>query len=310
MTKRCTISKLGPHHFHWGSQTYIMGILNVTPDSFTDGGRYLDPERAIERARTMVAEGAHIIDIGAESASIAASKPELAEELKRLLPVVNRLSQDQTATLSVDTYKSQVADAVLAAGAHIINDISGLHADPELADVIAQHGAGVVIMHMQGHPRQVSRDPQYNDVVADVMAYLSRGIEKALRAGIGEDRIIIDPGIGVGKRTQHNLEILRRLKEFHQLGFPILLGHSHTSVIGNILELPVHQRLEGTLAVTAVSITHGVDIVRVHDVKANARVARMADALTRPMSVPEDGWAFDAVTGEQRRPLRPVGGLS
>lgn len=285
-----------------------MGILNVTPDSFSDGGRYLDPARALTRASEMIAEGADIIDVGAESASAAASKPELEQELSRLLPVVSELAAGDRVAVSVDTYKSRVAEAVLSAGAHIINDISGLHADPDLPHVIAQYNAAVVIMHMQGYPRQPVREPRYDDVVADILQYLTIGIERAVKAGIPESNIIIDPGIGVGKRTRHNLEILRRLSEFKQLGFPLLLGHSRTSVIGNILEAPVDDRFEGTLAVTAVAVTRGVDIVRVHDIKANVRVARMADALVRPVVEPEDGWPFDAVTGQRRRPLRPVGG--
>lgn len=300
--------QLGHHRFQWGQRTYIMGILNVTPDSFSDGGRYLDPARALTRASEMIAEGADIIDVGAERASAAASKPELEQELSRLLPVVSELAAGDRVAVSVDTYKSRVAEAVLSAGAHIINDISGLHADPDLPHVIAQYNAAVVIMHMQGHPRQPVREPRYDDVVADILQYLTIGIERAVKAGIPESNIIIDPGIGVGKRTRHNLEILRRLSEFKQLGFPLLLGHSRTSVIGNILEAPVDDRFEGTLAVTAVAVTRGVDIVRVHDIKANVRVARMADALVRPVVEPEDGWPFDAVTGQRRRPLRPVGG--
>ncbi|HEY8449262.1 MAG TPA: dihydropteroate synthase, partial [Bacillota bacterium] len=289
-------------------RTYVMGVLNVTPDSFSDGGLYLAPERALARAQRMIAEGADIIDIGAESASIAASKPALAEEIARLEPVVGALAAKGQVALSIDTYKSRVAEAMLAAGAHLINDISGLHADPELADVVAAYGAGIVLMHMQGTPRNVAREPRYDNVVDDILAYLSTGIERALAAGIARERIVLDPGIGVGKRTRHNLEILRNLQAFRRLGFPLLLGHSRTSVIGNVLELPVGERLEGTLAVTAVAITKGVDLVRVHDVRANVRVARMADALVRGIEEPADGWPFDAVNGTQRRSLRPVGG--
>lgn len=300
--------RLGPRTYHWGRRTYIMGILNVTPDSFSDGGRHLAPERAMARARAMEAEGADVIDIGAESASIAASKPELDEELARLLPVVETLARETGATLSIDTYKSAVAEAVLEAGAHVINDISGLHADPDLAAVIAQHDAGVVIMHMQGHPRDVAREPRYDDVVDEVAAYLAEGIERAVRAGVREEAILIDPGIGVGKRTRHNLDLIRRIGELRQrLGFPVLLGHSRTSVIGNVLEAPIHDRAEGTLAVTVFAATQGVDMVRVHDVGANTRAARMADALVRGVTEPADGWPFDAVTGRQRRPLRTVG---
>ena len=305
---RATSVQFGPRTFRWGSRTYIMGVLNVTPDSFSDGGLYLNPERALARAREMIEQGADIIDIGGESASLKASRPSVEEEVARLLPVVTTLAAEGRVTLSVDTYKSAVAAAMLEAGAHLINDVTALRADPELAGVIAHHGAGVVLMHMQGTPRQPVREPRYARVIDDLLAYFSESIERAVRAGIDEQRILLDPGIGVSKRTRHNLEILQNLEAIRALGFPVLLGHSRTSVIGNILELPIHERLEGTLAVTAVAVTKGVDVVRVHDVRANVRVVRMADALVRGVTEPPDGWPFDAVTGEQRRPLRPVGG--
>lgn len=293
----------------FGERTLIMGVLNVTPDSFSDGGRYNRPDRAIRRALEMVREGVDVIDVGAESANIAASKPELEEELERLMPVVERLVREVDVPISIDTYKAPVAEAALQAGAHIINDISGLHADPALPAVCARYGAGVVIMHLQGHPRALAREPQYEDVVLDVARYLQEGVDRALAAGVAPERILVDPGIGVGKRTRHNLEILENLHAFRSLGFPVLLGASRTSVIGNLLETPVGDRLEGTLATTVLAAVHGADMVRVHDVRANARTARVADALTRGWREPEDGWPFDAVTGHRRRPLRELGRL-
>ncbi|WP_242823385.1 dihydropteroate synthase [Thermaerobacter subterraneus] len=293
----------------FGRRTLIMGVLNVTPDSFSDGGRYNAPDRALRRALEMVAEGADLIDVGAESANIAASKPELEEELARLVPVVERLVREVDVPISIDTYKAPVAEAALEAGAHIINDISGLHADPDLAAVCARYGAGVVIMHLQGHPRRLAREPRYDDVVLDVARYLAEGVQRALAAGVRPEAIVVDPGIGVGKRTRHNLEILENLGAFRSLGYPVLLGASRTSVIGNILETPIGDRLEGTLATTALAVVHGADMVRVHDVRANARVARMADALVRGWDEPAGGWPFDAVTGRQRRPLRELGRL-
>lgn len=300
----------GPAALAWGTRTYVMGVLNITPDSFSDGGRYLDPGRAVERAWQMVAEGADLLDLGAESASIAAGKPDLDQELRRLVPVVSRLARELPVPLSIDTYKSAVARACLEAGAAIINDITGLHEDPDLPDVIARHGAGVVVMHLQGAARQVSREPAYGDAVEEVADYLAEGARRARTAGIPPGRIILDPGIGVGKRTAHNLALLQGLPALRGLGYPVLLGASRTSVIGNVLEAPIGARLEGTLATTAVAAAMGVDMVRVHDVAANVRAARMADAMVRGIAPPAGGWPFDAVTGHQRRPLQPVGGPS
>ncbi|HEY8393923.1 MAG TPA: dihydropteroate synthase [Thermaerobacter sp.] len=293
----------------FGERTLIMGVLNVTPDSFSDGGRYNTPDRAVRRALEMVQEGVDVIDVGAESANIAASKPELEEELERLMPVVERLVREVDVPISIDTYKAPVAEAALQAGAHIINDISGLHADPDLPAVCARYGAGVVIMHLQGHPRALAREPVYEDVILDIARYLQEGVQNALAAGVAPERILVDPGIGVGKRTRHNLEVLENLHAFRSLGYPVLLGASRTSVIGNLLETPVGDRLEGTLATTVLAAVHGADMVRVHDIRANARAARVADALTRGWREPEDGWPFDAVTGHQRRPLRELGRL-
>lgn len=285
----------------YGDATHVMGILNVTPDSFSDGGLYMDVDAAVARARAMVEQGAAVIDVGAESANVAASRPRLEEELGRLLPVIQALVE-LPVLISVDTYKAAVAEAVLAAGAHIINDISGLRADPRMAGVVARYEAGVVIMHSLGTPPDLSRDPHYVDVVKEVKEALAQAAEKAVAAGVAPQRIIVDPGIGVGKRTEHNLELLRSLGELKMLGYPVLLGASRTSVIGNVLSAPIHERDVGTLATTALAVAQGVDMVRVHEVEANVQVARMADAVVRGMDPPPGGWPFDEVTGERRSP--------
>lgn len=262
-----------------GKRTIIVGVLNVTPDSFFDGGRYLEPETALSRALQMIEEGADMIDVGGESARPGADPITAEEELKRVLPVVRRLAEVVTVPISVDTYKSEVAAAALEAGATWINDISGLHKDPKMASVVAAHGAGVIVMHSKGDPKSMQIDPRYDDLVGEVKAYLQRGCERALEAGVGPDRIWIDPGFGFGKRLRHNLELLRRLSEFRSLGFPILVGTSNKSMIGQALGLPVDERGEGTAATVAVSIVHGAAAVRVHDVKAMKRVAQMTDAI-------------------------------
>lgn len=258
-----------------------MGILNVTPDSFSDGGRYLDLDAAVERALEMVAEGADIIDIGGESTRPGAEPVPTEEELRRVIPVIERLVDVVDVPISVDTTKSEVAQEALAAGAHIINDISGLQFDANMAKVVADFGAAVVIMHIKGTPRNMQDNPVYNDVVDEILSFLRRQVDTALAAGIPRDRIIIDPGIGFGKTTGHNLEILRRLRQFKELDLPVLVGTSRKSLIGNVLKLPVEDRLEGTAATIAVSIMNGADIIRVHDVKAMKRVAVMTDAIVR-----------------------------
>ncbi len=274
-----------------GERTLVMGILNVTPDSFSDGGKFLDVAAAVEHAKRMVEEGADIIDIGGESTRLQANPatylpPELAgkwhwsplpveEELRRVLPVLERLLAEVKVPISVDTYKAETARAVLEAGAHMINDVWGLQFDPRLAEVVAAYDVPVVVMHNQNHTH-------YNDLLGDIIAYLRKSIEIASRAGIKPERIIVDPGIGFGKTLEQNLEVLRRLEELKTLGKPILLGTSRKSVIGKVLGLPVEERLEGTAATVAWGVAKGASIVRVHDVKEMVRVVRMVDAIMRP----------------------------
>jgi dihydropteroate synthase len=260
--------------------TRIMGILNVTPDSFSDGGLYLDPGLAEERAKQMVEEGAQILDIGGESTRPGSEAVPPEEELRRVLPVVQRLAGRVKAEISLDTSKAVVARACLDAGATIINDVSGLTFETKLAQAVAAAGATLILMHMLGTPRTMQQDPRYDDVVADTMRFLRRQLRVARDAGVGEDRLWIDPGFGFGKTAAHNLEILRRLREYTSVGAPILIGTSRKSTIGRVLsDLPSDQRLEGTAATVAVAIMYGASIVRVHDVKEMARVARMTDAV-------------------------------
>ena len=264
-----------------GTNTHVMGILNVTPDSFSDGGDYLDVQRAVAHAKMMIAEGATLIDIGGESSRPGASPVSTDEELARLIPVVHALADGIDGLISVDTSKAEVAKRALEAGAHIVNDITALCGDPLMATVVAEMEAGVVLMHMKGTPRTMQHAPEYNDVVSEIRSRLQEKVENAEAQGIAGERIIIDPGIGFGKTTEHNLEILKRLSEFRELNRPILVGTSRKAFIGNILDVPVTERVEGTAATVCWAIAHGADIVRVHDVKANVRAAQMTDALYR-----------------------------
>jgi dihydropteroate synthase len=264
----------------FSDSTHIMGVLNVTPDSFSDGGAYLNINTAITHAKTMVAEGATIIDIGGESSRPGAEPVPANVELERVLPVIQALVSEQVdVPISIDTTKAVVAKHALEAGAHIINDITALRGDTAMASVAAEMEAGVILMHMKGTPRTMQRSPHYKDVVKEVCEALENWINDASQNGIAPDRVIIDPGIGFGKTTEQNLQILKQLEVFKQLNKPILIGTSRKSFIGNLLELPVTERVEGTLATVCWAIAHGADIVRVHDVKAAARVARMTDAL-------------------------------
>lgn len=265
-----------------GGRTHIMGILNVTPDSFSDGGLYIEPARALSHAREMAAAGADILDIGGESTRPGAEPLSEEEELRRIIPLIERLSAELTIPLSVDTYKSSVARKALQAGASIVNDISGLRFSPDMAAVAADYGAAVVIMHIKGTPRDMQQNPVYADVIEEIQTYLEAGMERADKAGIGRERMLVDPGIGFGKTLEHNLAILNRLDEFRTLGRPIVLGTSRKKFIGAVLDIPVpEQRGDGTAATVALGIERGASILRVHDVAPAVRVARMTDAIVR-----------------------------
>lgn len=257
-----------------GKKTYIMGILNVTPDSFSDGGKYMSLEAAVEKAKNMVKEGADIIDIGGESTRPGFNTVEAEEEIERVLPVLEILVNELNVPISVDTNKGIVAEKALEAGAHIVNDIWGLQKDPLMAEIAARYNAGVIIMHNK-------EEKLYNDLMGEISEFLRNSIDVAKKAGIKNSSIVVDPGIGFGKTFEHNLEVMRRLGELKDLGFPILLGTSRKSFIGQILNLPTAERMEGTAATTALGIAAGVDIVRVHDVKEMCKVAKVADAIIR-----------------------------
>ena len=253
----------------------VMGILNVTPDSFSDGGKYDRPEKAIERALEMAEEGAAIIDIGGESSRPGSPRISAEEELDRILPVIEEIREESDVLISVDTYKPEVAKKALHAGADIINDIYGLRMEG-MAEVIADHNASVVIMHMQGDPENMQDNPQYMDVIGEITGFLRAQAEKALDAGISPDAIAVDPGIGFGKTVEHNLTIIRELSSFRSLGYPVLLGASRKSFIGKSLGLEVDERLEASLAVAAIGIWNGASIIRAHDVKETMRAVKMA----------------------------------
>ena len=257
----------------------IMGVLNVTPDSFSDGGKYNYIDSAVRRALAIESEGADIIDIGGESSRPGASPVPLDEEVKRVVPLVKELKQILKIPISVDTYKSKVARLALEAGASIINDITGLNQDIDMATVIKEYGAEVVIMHMQGTPQNMQKDPKYDDVLKDIYSFLEEAIEKAAQSGIKRDKIIIDPGIGFGKTLKDNLTILKNIRFFKKLNLPILIGPSRKTFIGEITGKETEERLMGTASSVAVSIINGANIVRVHDVKEMVDVALVARAI-------------------------------
>jgi len=258
----------------------IMGILNVTPDSFSDGNLYSDPQRAIDRALEMVAEGADIIDIGGESTRPGAAPVPAEDELKRVIPVIAGLACRTPCPISVDTWKSTVAQAAMDAGAAIVNDISGFTFDPQMATVAARTGAGAVLMHTRGTPHSMQHDTVYADLVGEVIHSLRRSLDLAGEAGIEQERVAVDPGIGFAKTAAQNLEILRRLREFTSIGLPLLAGTSRKSFIGKALNRDTGQRTLGTAATVALAVQGGADILRVHDVREMRDVADMAHAIT------------------------------
>ncbi len=259
-----------------GTRTLIMGILNVTPDSFSDGGRYCDIERALEHAQDMVAAGADLIDVGAESTRPGYTTLTYGEEWSRLAPILPLLREKIRLPLSLDTYKARIAEQAIAMGIDIINDVWGGMKDPAMFSVVARSGAPYVLMHNAN-----GRDPIEGDIVDVVCGDLLHQIELALAAGVREEQIFLDPGIGFGKTTAQNLALINQLDKIKGLGFPVLIGTSRKSVIGRVLDVPVTERVEGTAATVAVAIARGADIVRVHDVREMARVAKMTDSLVR-----------------------------
>jgi len=264
-----------------GKRTLVMGVLNVTPDSFSDGGLYLERERAVAHGLELAEAGADIIDIGGESSRPGADPVPVEEELQRVLPVIEGIRKESDIMISIDTYKAQVAEAALAAGAGMVNDISALRFDEKMSDVLVKYDVPIVLMHMQGAPRTMQENPQYDDVVSEIIKFLQERIAAAVTAGISKRRLIIDPGIGFGKLLQHNLEILRRLDEFKALERPLLIGPSRKSFIGQLTGAAVEERLPGTIASIVLGIAKGAEIVRVHDVQAARQAVQVADAIIR-----------------------------
>ena len=273
--------KFGDVLYGLNERTYLMGILNITPDSFSDGGKYFDNklnlDRVIEDAIRMEQEGADFLDICGESTRPGSDKVSLDDELERVIPVIEALKGKVNIPLSIDTYKSSVAEEALKAGAVIVNDISGFRFDDKMPEVTAKHNASCILMHIKGTPKDMQKDPQYDDVVREVYDYLAESVKIAREAGIKQ--IITDVGIGFGKTLNHNLTLIKNLVKFKELGYPILMGLSRKSFIDKIFSTPVEDREEGTIAANTVSILNGANIIRVHDVLENKRAARVADKL-------------------------------
>jgi dihydropteroate synthase len=270
------------YNFDFSQRTYIMGILNVTPDSFSDSGFYFNKEHAVERAIQMQEEGADIIDIGGESTRPGSEPVDVSEEIRRVVPVIKALAKNLEVPVSIDTYKSEVADAAISEGASVVNDISGLRFDKKMPGLVAENKLPVVVMHIKGAPKNMQKNPSYRSLIPEIMDYLTGSITIARDAGVQDNKIVIDPGIGFGKTAEHNLQIIRDLKEFRGFEKPILLGPSRKAFIGRSLgDLPVTERLEGTASAIAIGIFNGANIVRVHDINTMKRVAKIADAIKR-----------------------------
>ncbi len=267
--------KFKNHIWNWGDKTYVMGILNVTPDSFSDGGEYNEVEKAVAHALQMIDDGADIIDIGGESTRPGHTQITESEEIKRVIPIINAIRAKTNHPISIDTYRARTAKAAVEAGADIINDIWGLQREPKIADVAAKYDVPVIIMHNQN-------GTDYDgDIIDNMREFFYKSINIAHKAGIKNDKIILDVGIGFGKNPEQNIEVLSRMSELSLMGYPLFLGASRKSVIGHILDLPVGERLEGTIATSVLAVSSGFDIVRVHDVKQNIRAIRVADAIVR-----------------------------
>ncbi len=297
MVLKSSSLQIGNHTFTWGARTYVMGILNITPDSFSGDGILAKDDAlyaAVEQARHFLDDGADILDIGGESTRPGSEPVSAEDELERVIPVIQAISKEfRDALISIDTCKARVAEAAFKAGAHILNDVWALRADPGLASVAADFGVPVILMHNRSNPASVEVRQQlgnaytgsaYENLMEDVRRELLTSVDLALKAGVAESRIILDPGVGFGKTREHNLQLIDRLEEVRDLGYPVLLGPSRKSFIGFTLDLPPDQRVEGTAATVAIGIARGADIIRVHDVREMARVAKMTDAIVRPIS--------------------------
>ncbi|MBP9191817.1 MAG: dihydropteroate synthase [Ignavibacteria bacterium] len=267
--------------YDFSKKTYIMGILNITPDSFSDGGKYFEAKlnlaKVVEDAVQMEKDGADFIDVGGESTRPGSENISIGEELDRVIPVISELKSKISLPVSIDTYKSEVAEEALKAGASIVNDISGFRFDDKLPAVTAKYNASCILMHIKGTPKDMQKDPVYNDVVKEVYNYLQDSISIAKKYGI--EQIVTDPGIGFGKTLEHNIELIRNLSEFRKLGYPVLIGVSRKSFIDKIQKTPVDERLEATIAANTIGIINGANIIRVHDVKENQKASILTDKI-------------------------------
>jgi dihydropteroate synthase len=258
-----------------------MGVINVTPDSFSDGGQFFEKERAVAQGLQLAADGADLIDVGGESTRPYSKGISADEEMNRVIPVIEALKKELTIPISIDTLKAQVAREALRCGASMVNDISALRSDPEMASVVAEAGVPVILMHMKGTPADMQVNPSYDDVAAEIIAFLKEVMDQAVSRGVRRERIIVDPGIGFGKTFDHNLEILRELDRFQCLQAPILVGSSRKAFIGRILDRKVYERDTGTMATVAAAVMNGAHIVRVHNVKQAVETVRVIDAIKR-----------------------------
>jgi dihydropteroate synthase len=277
-----------------GERTHVMGVLNVTPDSFSDGGRFFDAERAVEQGLAMAQDGADIIDVGGESTRPYSERISEEEELARVIPVIEQLRKEVRIPLSIDTLKARVAREALRAGASLVNDISALRFDPAMTSVAAEAKVPLILMHMKGTPDSMQEKPEYGNLIQEIIGFLEAAVGRAVQGGVRKEMVIVDPGIGFGKTFDHNLEILRELGRFHSIGRPLLVGSSRKAFIGHILSRPAQERDTGTMAAVAASAMNGAHIVRVHDVKRAVETVKVIDAIKRgKVADPENqGWQY------------------
>ncbi len=271
--------RCGKYRLHLGKKTQIMGIVNVTPDSFFDGGKYFTLDKALSHAHSLAAAGADIIDIGGESTRPGSLPVSPDEERRRTIPVISKLAEELNIPISIDTSKGIVAREAIEAGASLINDVTALRGDPSLGEVAAKYNVPIILMHMQGNPYNMQKNPHYKFLIPEIIGFLREAIKKAVATGVKEENILIDPGIGFGKRVNHNLKIIKNLSDFAVLKRPIVIGLSRKSFIGEILNLQVEFRLEGSLAAAACAVLNGAHILRVHDVAETVRAIRIVDAI-------------------------------
>ena len=261
------------------SKTLVMGVLNLTPDSFSDGGLFTTKEKALNRCLKMINEGADLIDVGGESTRPGSDPLSINEELDRTIPIIEKIRSITDCTISIDSYKSEVVEAALNVGANIVNDISGLTFDHNMAELISQKNAPIIMMHINGKPKIMQENPQYDNLLKDILDFFSRQLELAQSVGIDSSKIILDPGLGFGKKVEHNFELIRKLPQICAMGFPVLVGPSRKSFIGEALNLPINDRIEGTMASITASVINGAKIVRVHDIQKTRRTVTVAEKI-------------------------------